>query len=296
MPKNESKNQTQVPAATNEIRSGSQQISVSITNPNGITNPQNGQTQNPALSPAETVIGSVYGTGRAVLAGSRVKFQISTFKKLALQPLKFKVFDENGKELTPDYLQTVHEQKMQFFVVSANLKEFQHLYPVYKDGEWNVSANLPNPGTYNAYIDIAPIDGNPIVLRSELVVREQSKGTPNYPGLTPNMLAISNGFSDVLTLALGSLGQESIFTFSLTSGGKNVSNLQPLNGFFGYVTLFRHTDPDAFVHTHQVSTSDISKGIVDFKTIFKKAGRYTAFSEFKIGGKVVTFPITFDIQ
>jgi hypothetical protein len=301
MPKKDVNNQTSTPTSSKEIRSGTQTVNVSIVKPGepvppGSTN-TSADTESQSLTTDENITGlTVYGTGRAIAFPGRVKFAIDSFKKLAVQPLKFKVYSALGTQITPDDLQTMHEQKMHFYVVSANLREFQHLKPEYKDGSWSVSANLPSAGTYYAYIDITPVKGNPVVIRGTLTVREATKGTPAYPGITPNMLAIVNGYSAVLNNTIPALGTEGRLSYSLTKDSRNVSGLRPLYGAFGNVTIFRHTDPDAFVHAHQAANIDETKGIINFNTIIKKAGTYTAFGEFKVGDKIVTFPITFDIK
>jgi hypothetical protein len=234
-------------------------------------------------------------SGRAIFAAGRVKFKISSFKKLDVQPLKFQVFDVDGKELTPEYLNTVSEQKIHFVLVTSDLRQYQHLNPKYADGQWNVSANMPTAGTYYAYLDFTTVNGKQNVLRSELIVRNPTAGTLNYPGLTPNLIALTDGITALMSAVFGSLGAESKMTFSLTGNGVNVTNLMPYAGSFGYTVILRHTDPDAFLRTYP-TTADDKKGIVDFNATFKKTGRYTAFGEFKIGGKVSVFPITFDVK
>ena len=314
------KNQVQQEAATQatggngEVRTGTQVARISITKngetqqaasigTTGFVSPQPGATSagatgtvkiEPGATQAATA-GSELTAGGAIPAGSRVQFKIDTFKKLAVQPLKFKVLDGSGRELTPDYLQTVREHKMHFVVVSANLREFQHLFPEYVNGQWNVSASLPNPGTYYAYIDISPVKGNPEVLRSELTVREPTKGTVNYPGITPNLLAITNGTSAVLGLRGIGLGAENILGFSLTRDGKNLGGVKPFTGAFGYVAVFRQGDTNVYLPARPLPVSDESKGMFDFAANFAKAGRYTAYGEFKVDGKVLVFPITFDM-
>ncbi len=289
---------TTATTATNGTRTGTQVARISIT--------REGQTQEmtPAeLAKSQMTSGNVaaataggQNADTAVPAGGRVKFKIDTFKKLAAQPLKFTLYDEYGKELTPDYLQTVNEKKIHFIVVSANLREYQHLYPEYSNGTWNVSANLPNTGTYYAYTLISPVKGNPAILRSNLTVQAPSKGTLKYPGLTPNNLSITGGVSTVLKTLNAGLGGETQLSFSLTQGGKNSNNIRPLLGAFGYVLIMRQTDTDTFIQARPLPVSDESKGMFDFGATFMKAGRYTAFCEFNAGGKVMLFPITFDVQ
>ena len=292
--------QPQTPAVSNgetETRSGTQVARISIT--------RNGETQQAlTVSPTGIQAGSGELTaalveasrGGAFPSGNRVKFKIEKFQKLAVQPLKFVLYDEKGRELTPEYLQTAHEEKIHFILVTSSLREYQHLNPEYRDGQWNVSAYMPIVGTYYAYIDFTPVSGNQTTLRSDLTVRESTKGAVKYPGLTPNMLAITDGVSTVLSLQNAPSGSESSLNYSLTRDGKNVTNAKPYLGAFGNIVLLRHNDPNTYIYARQLPLSDESKGMFDFASTFMKAGRYTAFAEFKLDKKVLLFPITFDVQ
>lgn len=232
------------------------------------------------------------------LAGDRVKYKITTFKKLAAQPLEFELFDANKKALTDADLKTVHGEKIHYIVVSANLREYQHLHPTFSNGKWRVKANLPNPGTYYAYIDIQPVQGNAVVLRSNFIVQTETKGAINYPGLTPNLYAIANGFSAQMgfTPQKPVSHAKNVLTFQLTSLNKAVAlALQTYLEAYGHVIILGQNNVDAFIHTHQQNANDIAKGLVSFEAQFSTTGRYTAFAEFKLNGRVYVFPITFDV-
>lgn len=280
------------PVTTDGTMSGQQVARISITRSDS---PQADVVGNgDGVSKTLTEIALDYP--KAMVAGDRVKFKIDTFQKLAVQPLKFNLYDGNGMELTPEYLVTDHEVKLHMAIISANLREFARVFPEYSNGTWNVSANLPTPGTYYAYMKYKDVQGNIVMLQSELTVREPSKGTPNYPGLTPNNLAISGDVSAVLNLTDAGLENLSTLLFSLTRNGENVTNLRPHMGFFGHVMLVRHGDLLTVADAQPMPDTGTSKGLVQFGTQFHKAGRYTAFAEFKVGDKVLTFPITFDVQ
>ena len=231
----------------------------------------------------------------SVPAGGRVKFKIDNFKKLALQPLEFEVFDETGKAYTPTDLKIVHEMDMHFFVVSSTLRDYQHLHPTFSNGKWKVLANIPNPGTYYAYVDIAPVKGEPVVLRSTLIAQKGTTGNSTYPGPTPDLFAITKGFKVQLALDQAVALQQSILSYTVTLNGKPVA-LSNYLGALGHVVIMRESSADSFMHVHPLPSGDAKNGKAEFMTTFVKGGRYTAFAEFKIGAKVYTFPITFDIN
>lgn len=231
----------------------------------------------------------------SIPAGSRVKFKIDRFKKLALQPLEFEVFDESGKAYSSADLRVSHEQRMHFIVVSANLREYLHLHPTYEGGKWKVLANLPTPGTYYAYVDITPVKGDPIVLRSNLIVQKETTDPISYPGLTPDLFAITKGYKAQLAITQPIVLQQTVLSFHVTKDGKD-AELVPSLGALGHVVVFRHGNIDSFTHVHPLTSSDAKKGLAEFMNTFVKGGRYTAFAEFKVGSTVYTFPITFDIN
>lgn len=234
----------------------------------------------------------------AFYAGDRVKYKIDRFQKLALQPLEFEVLGADKQPLTPDNLNVVHEYAMHYLVVSANMKEYQHLHPTYNKvkKKWTVLANLPNVGTYYAYIDVAPKDGSPLVYRTDLIVREATGSTVSYPETTPDFTVKSKDYTATLTTNNLSLHQQAVLSFHVTRLGKDATNLQPYLGALGHVVAFRHGDADSFMHVHPLSSSDASKGLVEFTSIFTQAGRYTVFAQFKLGKQVYTFPVTFEVK
>lgn len=280
------------------VMNGQQTASITIL-PAGSTVPP--QTTSPAANPGQTQQSNVQTQPAAsqnsgsIPAGSRVKFKIDSFKKLALQPLVFDIFNEGGKAYAPADLKDVDGQKVHFVVVSANLREFQHLNPTYKDGKWNVLANLPNVGTYYAYTDIAPVKGGAVVLRSNLTVQKETTGTISYPGLTPDLFAITKTYKAQLSLKNPLVLQQSALSYHLTQNGK-ASTLAAFMGSFGHLVLFRQRDIDSYTKMNPLTSGNPQQGAAEFMTTFVKGGRYTAFAEFKLGTKVYTFPITFDIS
>lgn len=285
--------QTQQTAVQNgqAVMNGQQTASITIL-PAGSTIPP--QTTSPAANSGQTQLAVTQNSG-SIPASSRVKFKIDSFKKLALQPLVFDIFDEGGKAYLQADLKDVDGQKVHFVVVSANLREFQHLNPTYKDGKWNVLANLPNVGTYYAYTDISPIKGAAVVLRSNLTVQKETTGTINYPGLTPDLFAITKTYKAQLSLKNPLVLQQSVLSYHLTQNGK-ASPLAAFMGSFGHLVLFRQDNIDSYTKVAPLTSGNSQQGAAEFMTTFVKGGRYTAFAEFKLGTKVYTFPITFDIS
>ncbi len=270
---------------TEELRNGQQVAGISIKGD------EKNEKENSGSMAMHTEMSAI-PVLKAVPAGTRVKFKIEKFQKLATQPLKFNVYDEKGKELTPDLLQTSHEKKLHFVLVSSDLKDYLHLHPVYAAGVWNVSAPMTKPGTYYAYIDVTPIQGNPIVLKKDLIVREASTENILYPGLTPDTFALNNGYKAQVKIETTMSGQ-TIFSYQITKEGKPIK-LEPYLESFAHVVVLKHKASEVYIHLHPLLTSEPSNGIVELAGDLD-SGNYTAFAEVKIAGKVLLFPITFNI-
>jgi len=283
-----------------EQRTGDQSISLTIL-PTGSTQMTQAvattQQPKPTSNVASvTIMNGMTMSNMTVSDAKRLVFKIDKFQKLAVQPLKFNLYDTAGKEITPDYLETQHDYKVHFILVSADLRQFQHLHPDYKNKTWNVSANMTSAGSYYAYVDIKPLKGDDVVLRKELVVRAPSVAKDiKYPGLTPKLMAIAKDVSATMAPDPSILNHDTPVTFTLTRGGKAVTDLQPYLAAFGHVVVFKQGTPDVYMHLHPGTITDETKGVVPFTMNVPSNGRYTAFAEFKIGKDVLTFPVTFDV-
>lgn len=280
-------------------KNAKQMISVTVNDPNKLaTSTQVGSSQEVALAekPA-TAAGSkiLYAGEEPKALRGRVLFKIDQFKKLAVQPLKFDLFNEKGNQLTPDYLKTTNEQKIHFYVVSANLREFQHLNPNYADGKWNVKANLPNPGSYYAYTVATTVKNQRIFAVNELVVQKKSEGKLNFPGLTPDLLAIVDGVTVKAGITPGKSGGLNTFSFNLLRDNKAVS-LEPVFGSFGNIIVIQQGVWDNFSQAEQQLQVDDLGGLISFSSDIAADGRYTAFCEFRVAGRTLLFPITYDIK
>lgn len=230
----------------------------------------------------------------SIYDADRFKFQTDHFGKTGPQTLQFEVFDKTGHAYSPDNLLTTHEKKMHFFVVSADLRDFQHVHPDFVNGKWKVPVYLPNPGTYYAYVDITPVKGNPVVLRGNLVVQKETAGTIDYPGPTPDLFAMNHGFKAALQILPSKILKISELSYTVTKDDKPALISEYLAAEAHFIIL-RHGDPDSLMHVHPLS-SDPQAGKASFEIVFRQAGRYTVFAQFGLGPEVYTFPMTFDIN
>jgi hypothetical protein len=278
--------------ASSGTKNAQQTVSVNILDPNNLAAANNGSTQAATQAVIKKVI---YSNDIPKLIRGRALFKIDRFKKLALQPLKFDLFNEKGNLLTPEYLKTVNEQKVHLYVVSADLKLFQHLNPVYENGKWNVSANIPNAGSYIAYSVTTTVKGQKYVSINELIAQEATSLPLKYPGVTPKLLAINDGYQLQAGLNPARAGALDMMNFNITGDGKAVS-LRPILGFFTSVVLFQQNVAATIIEADQLAGADDANGLAGVSFDLPTAGKYTAFCEFNLNGKFYTFPITFEAK
>ena len=269
--------------AGQEIRGGTQGIKVIITDP--AAEKKEEEEEVAAAEPAPTPA--------SPSGPSRIQFAIAKFRFLATQPLKFNVFDNAGKELTPDFLRTVNESKLHYIQVSADLREYHNRNPEYKSGVWNVPVYMPAVGNYYVYVEMTPVIGEHVVLKQDLEVRQPSSGELNYP--SQNATVDVSGYTGEMQMEKGKGHGNRTLTVHLTKNENPVPNHIPFKGEFGHMTIFKHNDSNTYMNLYPVKVDD-SLSWLKFNATFTVSGRYTVFVDANLGGQVVTFPFTFDVQ
>ncbi len=232
----------------------------------------------------------------AKLAGSRVEIKGKDALKTGDVELSFHLYDENEGPLSPNELKTVHEKKLHLLLVRDDMTGFQHLHPEYVDGAWTVKTTVPEQGNYQMYVDIAPTDEEPSVLRVPLTIGGPTQ-SPNAPQPQADLSARDEAYVATLMIEQPLTTKKSKrWTFALTRNGQPVTDVAPYLGAYGHVVQLRHGSPDDFFHVHPLTERQPTDGRVAFEGTFPVKGRYTLYAQFNIGGSVKTFPITVDVQ
>ena len=207
-------------------------------------------------------------------------------------PYRFTVTGPDGAPVT-DYTRS-HEKDLHLVVVQRDLTGFQHVHPVLgSDGTWSVPLDLAEPGTYRVFADFSPVDGEGLVLGTDLAV---SGSFAPEPLPTPERTARVDGL-EVALRGTPAAGRESVLSFVVTRGGAPVEDLQPYLGAYGHLVSLRAGDL-AYLHTHP--TTDAVRGEdggpeVRFATTFPTAGKYRLFLDFQVDGQVRTAAFTVDV-
>ncbi len=223
----------------------------------------------------------------AVLAGTRVILKNEALKA-GSQNLSFELYGKDGHVFSDAELKVAHEKKMHFIVVPSDFSDYQHVHPEYKDKLWQVPLTLKNNTAYQAYVDIESDEDGEETLRVPLRIGtpqtvskiSQKETSLSKDGIEVKMNA-KNGFVS---------GAENLVTFTLSRAGKNIISENYL-GAKGHVVALGD-DPNAFIHGHPDDHGDSE---VHFAFSFEKAGTYTLFAQFQVGGIVRTYPFTVSV-
>lgn len=233
--------------------------------------------------------------GHAVLAGSRIDLKNRQNLKPGNVELAFKLYGLDAHEFGPNDLKVAHEKLMHLILVREDMTQFQHVHPEYKNNLWTIAVNLPQPGNYQLYADIEPVEEDPVVLRVPVTI-----GQPLSEIIFPKVDEDLSVTVDSIQVRLPSgmsfrTNEETTLTFSLTQNGKPVTSIQPYLDAFGHVVVLRHGDAEDYLHAHPITETNPQTGQVQFATTFPARGNYTIFAQFNIGGQVKAFPITIPV-
>lgn len=207
---------------------------------------------------------------------------------------RFRIGGPEGRPLTT--YEISHEKELHLIVVRRDTQAFQHVHPVRAaDGTWSVPLDLSKAGAYRVFADFRPAGlDRGLTLGTDLFV-----GGPFTPTPLPVPVPSSKTDGYVVSLAGAPVaGKESELRFTVSRGGKSVTNLEPYLGAFGHLVSLRTGDL-AYLHTHpaqEAHGSDRGGPEVHFETTFPTAGTYRLFLDFKHGGAVHTASYTVEVK
>ena len=169
-------------------------------------------------------------------------------------PLSFTIRELPSGRVVQDF-EIVHEKRLHFLIVSADLAYFEHQHPALgPDGRFRLTWIFPRAGRYYLFADCTPTDGDNQILRTTLDIGGSPPQTPAPPHLVPDTPQIKTvGDTRVrITLRPGSLRarHQTLLTYVLTnSAGRPRTDMQPILGVMGHLIALRN-DTQTIVHTH----------------------------------------------
>lgn len=220
--------------------------------------------------------------------------------------LRFAIFNpKTGDMVKQFYLQ--HEKLFHLFIVSQDMKEFQHIHPTFdSDGAFTIETVLPRPGQYKVYSDFYPENGAPQVLQRNLVTAGfKSDLASSRAHLMPDTSFVKtiDGLKIELKIEPSQIiaGQPATLKYHLTNAktGEPIRDIVPYLGAWGH-TLILSEDQADYVHSHPEET--VNEGAdkaklrggpdVTFGAFLPREGNYRIWTQFQRGDKLTTVSFT----
>ena len=204
-------------------------------------------------------------------------------------PLVIEVQDRNGKAI-PNF-ERFQEQLIHLIIVSDDLQNFNHIYPIYKgNGRFEVQANFPSPGGYTLFSDYKPAGKAEQVSVLKAQVPGQSPAPSKIDPTTTKTLGDTKASLKLSQTTLKA-GQEVHLIFNLQDAVTNqpLNDLQPYLGERGHLVILKQSLPltkNDYIHAHALK--DTLVGEVHFITRFPQPGNYKLWGQFNRNGKIVT--------
>ncbi len=218
---------------------------------------------------------------------------ILTAKPAVLKPgediqLHFQVKDPTTNQPVRSY-EIVHEKLWHLFVVSQDLKFFEHTHPVKQpDGSFDLNLKLPKPGLYRVLSDFYPSSGTPQLIASNLFVSGESfdlAPATLEPDVAPKKTENLN--VELVTDPPQVLaGLKTLMFFKLTPN----DGIEPYLGTMAHV-LAASADTIDLIHTHPTDVTDPDNGAykqIQIDMIFPRPGIYRVWIQFQRKGVVNT--------
>ncbi|WP_433532969.1 copper resistance protein CopC [Micromonospora sp. CA-263727] len=186
----------------------------------------------------------------------------------------------------------VHDKPLHMIVVGRDLDGYQHLHPTMApDGTWSVPVQLARAGGYRIYADFTVITADGTQLPLVLGVDHHVPGTFSPATLPPPASAATAGPFTVAMEGTPTVGMSTPLLFRVSRTGAPVQ-LERYLGAYGHLVVVREGDL-GYVHVHP--EPELVDGAVKFWLTAPSTGRYRAFLDFQVDGKVQTAEYTVNL-
>lgn len=210
---------------------------------------------------------------------------ISTIATGAPAEFRFTVIGPDGTPVTA--YQVEHDKKMHLVVASRDLTSFQHVHPsMAPDGTWSVGLAVPKAGSYRAFADFVPAEGEKLTLGVDLQAAGDYRPEP-----LPHVSRTAAVDDYTVNLA-GDIvpGRASKLVMTVSKDGEPVDDLEPYLGAYGHLVALRAGDL-AYLHVHPEERDEAGPEVT-FVAEAPSRGDYRLFLDFKHEGKVRTVGFT----
>jgi Cu+-exporting ATPase len=176
-----------------------------------------------------------------------------------------------------------HTQKMHFIIVRDDLHYFSHLHPTMdSQGIWHVDFKPEVGGTYWLFADFVDSQNGSYYPRFE----KSFSGDKGQYGLVKDFTTAKTIGGYLITMKPSLSGNTATFTYNVTDANGNPVQFEDYLEAKGHSILL--TPNGDFVHAHTETIPPV------FTTDIVRGSFYRMYTQFQIGGKVITIP--FDWQ
>ncbi|MEV1320986.1 copper resistance protein CopC [Micromonospora arborensis] len=239
------------------------------------------------------------GTGATLAAGTTVSAGGYTLQPLERsQPpgvradYRFRIVGTDRQVATR--FAVVHDKPLHMIVVGRDLSGYQHLHPTMaSDGTWSVPLTLARPGGYRIYADFSVTRADGAQLPLVLGVDHSVAGAYAPTALPPAQPQAAAGPFEVSMTGTPTVAVTAPVHFQVNRAGTAESaQLERYLGAYGHLVVVREGDL-GYVHVHP--EPELVDGTVKFWLTVPSSGRYRAFFDFQVGGKVHTAEYTINL-
>ncbi|WFE99963.1 copper resistance protein CopC [Micromonospora sp. WMMD964] len=188
----------------------------------------------------------------------------------------------------------VHDKPLHMIVVGRDLTGYQHVHPTMAaDGTWSVPLTLARPGGYRVYADFSVTAPNGAQVPLVLGVDHTVAGAHTPAALPPAQAQATAGPYAVSMSGTPTVGVTAPMQFQVqrTDAAAPVQ-LERYLGAYGHLVVVREGDL-GYVHVHP--EQELVDGTVQFWLTAPSSGRYRAFFDFQVEGKVHTAEYTINV-
>ncbi|MFK4244678.1 copper resistance protein CopC [Micromonospora chokoriensis] len=188
----------------------------------------------------------------------------------------------------------VHDKPLHMIVVGRDLTGYQHVHPTMApDGTWSVPLTLAQPGGYRVYADFSVTATNGAQVPLVLGVDHTVPGAHTPAALPPAQAQATAGPYAVSMSGTPTVGVTAPMQFQVQRAEAAAPvQLERYLGAYGHLVVVREGDL-GYVHVHP--EQELVDGTVQFWLTAPSSGRYRAFFDFLVEGKVQTAEYTINV-
>ncbi|WP_405433670.1 copper resistance protein CopC [Micromonospora sp. NBC_00617] len=247
----------------------------------------------PHTHPGDGSTGETLATGTTISAGGYTLQPLERSQPPGVRAdYRFRIVGTDRQAATR--FAVVYDKPLHMIVVGRDLTGYQHLHPTMApDGTWSVPLTLARPGGYRVYADfsVTATDGRqiPLVLGVDHIV----PGAHTPAALPPAQAQATAGPYAVSMNGTPAVGVTVPMQFQVKNADTTTpAQLERYLGAYGHLVVVREGDL-GYVHVHP--EQELVDGAVQFWLTAPSSGRYRAFFDFQVSGKVHTAEYTINL-